>query len=335
MKIAILTGTLSSFSGIDRVVERQARELVRENQVTVFCLAGDLKAEGYRLEILGMPKNILWQRIYRLLFFLDFSKVNKVLRQLKDFDLIYSHQYPMNYLAWQAKKKFAVKYVYYNHGLPPSWTFSSWVEKMYIWKFRILTNWTARKADEVISVSQYLANCLKKETGRKSDVVYNQVDEKRFNPSVDGSSVRQKFGLKDGPLVLYVGRLSPHKGVDLLIESFKIVRQRIPAAKLLIVGKPTFARYFEELKRMADQSVLFAGYVADAELPQYYAAADLYATATLWEGYDLPLAEAQAVGKKVVCFDLGPHPEIVKNGILVPPKNIEKLAAAIIKFIRS
>ena len=70
--------------------------------------------------------------------------------------------------------------------------------------------------------------------------------------------------------------------------------------------------------------------MSDKELPYYYAACDVYATASLWEGFDMPLVEAQACGKPVVAFDIGPHKELInEKGILVQPKNIAQLSKAL------
>jgi 1,2-diacylglycerol 3-alpha-glucosyltransferase len=104
--------------------------------------------------------------------------------------------------------------------------------------------------------------------------------------------------------------------------------------KLLIVGKPTFHGYYSQLKKSANKNVIFKESVDDKELPYYYAACDLYITASLWEGFDLPAAEAQACGKRVVAFDIGSHPEVVKNGILVDKKDKLAFAKAIIKELK-
>ena len=85
---------------------------------------------------------------------------------------------------------------------------------------------------------------------------------------------------------------------------------------------------------MANKNVIFKEFVEDKKLPYYYAACDLYVTASLWEGFNLPAAEAQECGKKVVAFDVCSHPEIVKNGILVEKNNIEKFADAIVRLLK-
>ena len=134
--------------------------------------------------------------------------------------------------------------------------------------------------------------------------------------------------------MLYIGRIAPHKNIHTLLESFKIVKEKIPDAVLLIVGKPTFSSYFNKLKKLTREDVIFTGFVDDKYLPEYYAACNLYVTASLWEGFDLPAAEAQACGKKIVAFDIGSHKEIVRNGILVEKGNIRKFAEAAIKILK-
>jgi 1,2-diacylglycerol 3-alpha-glucosyltransferase len=103
---------------------------------------------------------------------------------------------------------------------------------------------------------------------------------------------------------------------------------------LLIVGQSSFVSYKKRLEKISDSSVIFAGFVPDGELPEYYAASTVYATASLWEGYDMPLAEAQACGKRVVAFDVGSHREVIdQNGILVTRNDIHAFSQALIKQI--
>ncbi len=330
MKVAILTPTFSKFSGIDRVVELQARELIHEgDEVTVFALEADMKDKNLNLEIVGMPKGIFFQRIYRLILPLDLPKTVKMSSKLKEFDLIISHQYPMNWFAFITKKFHNVKYTYYNHGVSYSNTFSNPFEKLYLFFFKCMTRVTVQNVDSAISVSDFLRKEFKKETGIESIVVYNKIDTERFHKGVKGMGIRKKYNLKKDPTILYVGRISPHKGVHLLIEAFNSVKKEVLSAKLLIVGKHTFGGYSDKLKNMSDKSVIFAGYVSDDELPYYYAACNVYATASLWEGFDLPVVEAQACGKPVVAFNNCSHPEVVKIGRLVEENNIKEFIDAL------
>ena len=336
MKIAILTSTFSHYSGPDRVAEQQAIDYSKKgNKVTVFALEADLKPKGFKLEVIGMPKSFFLQRLYRLFFFFDFIKINNIAEKLKNYDVIMSHQYPMNLVAYHAKKRYNVKYIYYNHGIGYSELFGNPFEKMYMKLFGFFNKLSLKNVDSAISISKFMQSELKKETGLESKVIYNKIDKRKFRKGIDGGKIRKKLGIKNNEkLLLFVGRLSPHKNVHVLLEIFNIVNKEIPNAKLIIVGKPTFPKYFESLKRMASKNVIFREFVDDKELPFYYAASDLYVTASLWEGFNLPAAEAQACGKKVVAFDVCSHPEVVKNGLLVKKDDIEGFADAVIGLLK-
>lgn len=336
MKIALLTPTYSSFSGIDRIVQQKVKKYTAEGHtVTVFALSADMKP-ACELVVAGMPKRPLLQRIYRLLFFLDFAKISGLTRKMKEYDLIISFFYPMNIIATKAKQKYGIKYVYYNAGVAYPRLFGI-LERTYLQLFNTLTNITIKNCDEAYSISKFLADQLYTETGIQSKIEHVQIDHERFNtriPSTKIAETKKKYGLTDKKVILYVGRISPHKGIHLLIESFNKVKKKMPDTALLIVGKHTFEKYSKELKRISREGVIFAGYVPDEELAGFYGACDVYATASLWEGFDIPCVEAQACGKHAVAFDVGSHKEVVKKGKLVPEGDTDALANALIEELQ-
>ncbi|MDA1196661.1 MAG: glycosyltransferase family 4 protein [Nanoarchaeota archaeon] len=335
MKIALLTPTFHEFSGIDRLVEGQAKELSKTgHEVHVFTLAGSLKPTGIRVHVLGMPNGGFLQRIYRLLMFLDVFKVSRVGSELAGYDRVVSHLYPMTILGASAKKKNPkIEYVYYNAGVGIVSSYS-YFERQYLTLFNAFNNHFVKSCDSAVSISKFLADVLKKETGVTSTVEYISVESKRFNSTVPGSRIVKKHGLGSGPVLLYVGRISPHKGVDLLLKAFTLIKKEFSNAQLVIVGKHTFSGYSKKLKSMNVSGVTFAGFVADAELPEYYAACDVYTTCSLWEGFDIPIVEAFACGKPTVAFSVGSHPEVLKKGKLVAVNDISGFADAVIELLR-
>ena len=240
----------------------------------------------------------------------------------------------MNWIAYNAKKHYKIKYIYFNHGINTTGLINNIFQKFYMRLFLFLNNLTLKNVDEAFSVSNYLKKELKSESNLDSKVIYNKIDKKRFNKKAKGDKIIEKYNLKNKKVLLYVGRVAPHKGIHLLLKAFDILKEEFPNLKLLIVGKPTFSLYFRKLRRMAHKDVIFTGFVPDKELPFYYAACDLYVTASLWEGFNLPAAEAQACGKKVVAFDVCSHREVVKNGILVKKDNLREFANAIMKLLK-
>ncbi|WP_017559445.1 glycosyltransferase family 4 protein [Nocardiopsis baichengensis] len=149
------------------------------------------------------------------------------------------------------------------------------------------------------------------------------VDTGLFRPGGDGAEVRERHGLGEGPVVLSASRLVPRKGVDALIQAMPWVRARIPDARLLVVGDGPDR---ERLRRLAawtgvEGEVVFAGPVAHASMPPYYAAADLFAmpcrTRRLGleaEGLGIVFLEAASCGLPVLAGSSGGAPETVAHG---------------------
>lgn len=336
-RIVLLTPTLHPYSGIDRVVEEQARRFTANgDRVAIFCLDGSIEVPGVEMRKFGMPRSLLLQRVYRLLFFFDVMKIIRIARAIRGYDVAYAHFYPMTIVGWYAKRRYRVAYWFHNYGVPPVAIFPSVIEKVYLTLFRWFSNMTVRSADRVVSISRYLADVLKEETGKDSEVEHVAINRAAYHHGIDGTPIRTKHGISADPLVVYIGRISPHKGVDLLISAFQEARREIPRARLLIVGMPTFKAYTERLRRQAGEGVQFVGFVPEEQLPLYYAAADVYATATLWEGFDMPVAEAQACGTMVVAFDIGPHKEIIdERAQLVPVRDVHAFARALCRALAS
>jgi 1,2-diacylglycerol 3-alpha-glucosyltransferase len=339
MKIAILTPTFSEFSGIDRVVEKEAENFFNEgHDVTIFCFKSHMQTKYAKVIEIELPKNPALERIYRLIFFIDFIKIRRTVKMLKGFDKIICHQYPMTILGSKAKKKYRSFFIYHNAGVAFPNLFSNPIEKVYMALFNFFTNKSIKNVDKAISISKFLRDVLKKETGIKSNVEYVSIDKKRFHKGIDGSKIRVKYGLGKDSLCLYVGRISPHKGIHYLIESFNLVLRSQPNVKLLIVGKKTFGNYARKLEKLAckvkKDAIIFTDFVPDTELPYYYAACDVYTTATLWEGFDMPLVEAYYCGKPSVAFNIGAHPEVIKNGKLIKTKDIISFSKAILQYIK-
>jgi phosphatidylinositol alpha-mannosyltransferase len=139
-----------------------------------------------------------------------------------------------------------------------------------------------------------------------------------------------------GPTVLFVGRLEPRKGLAYLVRAFLRLKPRFPAARLLVVGRD---RGHQQDKAMAmvpprlRPDLVFVGSVPQADLPSYYASADVFCAPSLGgESFGIVLAEAMAVGLPVVCSDIGGYRDVVRDGsegLLVPPRDPEALAGAL------
>ncbi|UJA21373.1 glycosyltransferase [Thermoleophilia bacterium SCSIO 60948] len=111
--------------------------------------------------------------------------------------------------------------------------------------------------------------------------------------------------------VLYVGRLSREKGVDLLAESFELARERDPRLHLVLAGGGPEEQALRE--RLGD-SATFLGWVERDELARVYASADLFCFASQTDTYGQVITEAQASGLPVVAVAEGGPAELIRHG---------------------
>ncbi|HYM39797.1 MAG TPA: glycosyltransferase [Thermoplasmata archaeon] len=171
-----------------------------------------------------------------------------------------------------------------------------------------------------------------------TDVIPTGVDPDRFSPAVSGQSVRTKWDLNDSEVILHVGRVAPEKNLATLIRAFPRIREAKPDAKLLVVGSgPYLERYYDLVRHMdLAGDVIFTGFVPDADLPRYYAAADCFAIASKFETQGLVILEALAAGRPVAGANFRAIPEFVhegQNGHLFDPNDAAGCANAVLQCL--
>src|SRR3954447_19179631 len=138
----------------------------------------------------------------------------------------------------------------------------------------------------------------------------------------------------DPPRVLYVGLLTPRKGVLDLLEASRLLRERGVAHEMwLLGGTPDEGPAAEaEVRAQLDGSVRLLGTRAPEEMPAEFAAADVFCLPSWWEAMPLSVLEAMATGLPVVATDVGDVGRAVAEGLtghVVPVRNPEKLADAL------
>jgi glycosyltransferase involved in cell wall biosynthesis/predicted metal-dependent phosphoesterase TrpH len=156
------------------------------------------------------------------------------------------------------------------------------------------------------------------------------VDLDRFNPARYAPGVLTNTHSELGVTfnVLYVGRLSQEKGIDLLAESFLIARDHDPRLHLVLAGRGPEE---ESLRRRLGSAATFLGWVGGDRLAQVYASADLFMFASTTDTFGQVILEAQASGLPVLAVNAGGPAELVedgRSGCLVAP-DPESLANAL------
>jgi glycosyltransferase involved in cell wall biosynthesis len=166
-----------------------------------------------------------------------------------------------------------------------------------------------RRADHLICIS----DLIKDETKRynvpedKMTVIYNGIDYKKFQTD---ENFRDELGLS-GVVIGYIGRLEPHKGVELLIKANSNLD-----CNLLLVGGGSDQKRLEGLvKKMGSKDrVKFTGYVPYHDIPKYYASVDIVVYPTFYEPLGNVILESMAAGKPIIASNVGGIPEIFQEG---------------------
>jgi phosphatidyl-myo-inositol dimannoside synthase len=206
-----------------------------------------------------------------------------------------------------------------------------------------------KRAALVTVISEYTRRIIERALGGRApiEMLRTGVDLERFSQRIDGGEVRKRFGLAGAPVVVCVSRLVKRKGQDTLIAAMPRVIQEIPDAKALIVGGGPYASRLDEISDYVGldvgRNVIFAGEIPDEDLPQHYAAGDVFAMpcrsrfAELEvEGLGIVFLEAQACGRPAIAGDSGGAPEAVlpgETGFVVPGRDHRALAARLIELL--
>lgn len=200
---------------------------------------------------------------------------------------------------------------------------------------RMMLNRRRRKLNGKIAVSKPAMDFARKYIPGYYNIIPNGVDLEHFSPDV---SPIERFC--DGKInILFVGRLEKRKGVTHLLKAYQRVKQEVSNCRLIVVGPGTRLRkkYERQVRRSGLEDVVFVGYVSYNELPRYYKTAQVFCSpATGRESFGIVLLEAMAVGKPVVASNIEGYASVITHGVdglLVPPKDEEMLAQALISLM--
>ncbi len=200
-------------------------------------------------------------------------------------------------------------------------------------------------ADYAVSHSRFTCDELiatgKIAPGRVTLMPYAVVEEVGYAGAPDPAVV-EALGLAGKHVLLYVGRMARNKGVHVLVEAMPAILARHPAAALLLIGDdklPAYRAYADEVKALAESlgvadAVIFAGQVDAATLESCYRACAVFVTASVHEGFCMPVVEAMARGRPVVATDATAIPGTLDGaGLLFAPGDTAGLAAQVASLL--
>ena len=304
-----------AYGGIPRVVYELSRELVRVgHDVTVFTT--DVLDDSNRYEEGSLASNVDGIKVsyfknlsnklaHDYQIYLPAGLKHRVEETLVDFDIIHmhGHRHFLNNIVHHYAKKIDKPYILSGHGtvLRIERKVAAKAVFDYFFGDRVLKDAAGFIAVSEMEVAQY------KEMGITSDhvrVVYNGIDTEAYKKLPKKGTFRKKYALGDKEIILFLGKMTPRKGIDFLVRAFAELSR--PGAILVLAGndmgfKETVVSIIEE-KGIGDR-VVFTGLLVDDEKLSAYVDADVLVYPAIHEIFGLVPFEALMCGAPVIVTD--------------------------------
>ena len=310
--------------GLERVVETYTKKLNSDKfivRVICLCAGGEIADalidSTVKIEIIGLASSYDIHGMCRL--------INK-LREFKP-EIVHTHGITGNGLGRLAAGLAGVKTIFAHfHTTVEPYTFKQEMLEKYLGgitcKYLCCSKAVAKSAEEIYKIDS-----------KKLEVIYNGVDIDIFRRQIDAHSLPRK-----AKRIGCIASLYPHKGHRYLIEAVPYVKEKLKEPfEVILVGRGVL---LDELKKQVvglglEDIVLFHDAISDiGQLINWF---DLVVLpSAIREGLGIVLLEAMAASIPVIGTDLGGIPELIEdgvNGILVPPKNANAIADAIVSIL--
>ena len=301
--------------GVDLVVAELARRLVRDgHEATVFTTTFDSTFAGdnfgiEKVEITGGEFNralIVHERNAGL-------ALRRMRERLSGFDVLVPATFPF----YCAHRHFRGPVLHFDFGNVPTRGFSFRGKLNWAYLHLIETYWHTLRADAVATISRFLANRFLPEAREKLTILHlggdhylNEMNARGDNIAALRSAMRGRLGVYDDEVVIACctrlhRRHAPYKNLSELIVMFHRLREVGLPVRLMLAG---LGSPEDEAWLRGEGADVLANLPA-SEMPAFYAAADIYASPSLWEGFNLPLVEAAWFGVPAIAYDVAAHPE--------------------------
>lgn len=237
--------------------------------------------------------------------------------------------FPTFYMPFLKRK--GTKYFTVIHDLA-FYSFPQTRGKYFLSVFKSATNIAIKKADMIITVSETIKKEIIERFNFPEDrikIINNTVGEQFFNEPEE-SNVLKKFNVEAQAYIIAVATLNKHKNVISLVKAFETLSDKYPDIKLLLVGPKGNSEILT-----TNKNVIFTGYVQDEEIVSLYQNSLMSVFPSLYEGFGIPILEAQASKTPLICSDIPVFKEVAGEGALFCEPTPEKIAIRIEEIINT
>lgn len=269
-----------------------------EVHVISFC---DKDIDDYKVKLAAGNAILRIYPIGRLTFFSFLAIKSRLLRLIRNIrpDVVRAYDPSLRgALAVYTARKLGLPVVISLHYHPDD---QRKFDSRILLRFRILLeHYVMKFAAKVICVTDYVKSYAQKYGAKDAVVIYNRVDPEQFKPTGSGNNRSKK-------LILSIGRLERQKYQECIIMAVKDLD-----VKLTLIGQGKRYSFLKRLCRRLniEDKVTFLASVSNSDIQKYYWECGIFALATHYEGFCIPIVEAMASGAPVVASDIPPIREI-------------------------
>ena len=304
--------------GVEVVVEELAVRLAeRGHEVTCYNRSGHhVSGKEYDSAKMNMYKGVRIKTVPSIplkgIAAMTASVFASVCAAFGRYDLVHYHTEGPCATLW-IPKLFGKRCVVTVHGLDHQRSKWGRLAKTYI---MLGEKCAVRYADEIIVLSRNMQEYFKTLYGRETKLIPNGVNHVEPLPA---ALIKETYGLDKDDYILYLGRLTPEKGIHYLIEAYQNVKTD---KKLVIAGGSSDSDAYEQsLREMAkgNPNIIFTGFVQGQMLAELYSNAYIYTLPSDLEGMPLTLLEAMSYGNCCVVSDIPECTEVIgEDGVVFP-----------------
>ncbi|GIW11268.1 MAG: phosphatidyl-myo-inositol mannosyltransferase [Dehalococcoidia bacterium] len=321
--------------GVNRHIASLAQQLLTRGHHALIIAPSSVPLDQPGLVVMGRPYPIPASgSIARIPIWFNLAKPVKALLAQEQFDLVHVHEplqgpLPLTFLRYSTAANVGTFHAY-------SGSRYSTGSMAYYYGQRLLKRWF-RKLDGKIAVSEAAAEFVQQFFRGYYNIIPNGIDYEQF--ATPAPPIPE---FADGrPTVLFLGRLEERrKGLGYLLRAFRLVKQELPEARLVVAGPGDRARagYEAWIRRSGLTDVHFVGALSESEKPRYLQTATVFCAPNIGdESFGIVLLEAMASGRPIVASNIRGFAGVITHGVeglLVPPKDEHALAAALCQLLR-
>ncbi len=343
MKVLHVAASLSpKWGGPTMVIQGLTEALVKRGVIiTIFApfRKGEECVVPKGVDVKLFPQSVfakLWRNH-------SFTLAKQLKKALKEFDILHIHEiwHHSHFSAYNAAKFFGIPFVITIHGELEPWSLNYKKLKKRIYA-NLIQRRILREAKAIHAITNKEVESIRNfGVDNKIVVVGNGIDIEAFRSSFPKQKLLEYYPeLKSKKIILFLGRLHPNKGLDILIRAFRRVVESYPETHLLIAGPDENGYQKHIAKLLAEENVAkcvtFAGILIGEKKLTALSGADLFILPSYSEGFSISILEAMASGLPVIITKQCNFPEVEKSnaGIVINPR-IDELADAMTKLIGS